>query len=88
VDDCFSLLLLNIAEIKMAFHCRICGMPDFRLSHLRSRDLGRLLTLQYPVRCRTCRERHFVFILRTFKIMRDAKLPRGEESAAKGTRVK
>jgi len=67
----------------MPVFCRNCGMSDFRLSRVQGRDLGRLLTLQYPVRCRTCRERRYVFILKALKIMRGAKLPRNEGSAAK-----
>jgi len=71
----------------MAFHCRGCGMSDFRLSHVRNKDLWRLLTLQYPIRCRTCRERSFVFVLKALQIVRDAKLLHSEGSAAKSAPV-
>jgi hypothetical protein len=33
-----------------------------RMSRLRLRDLFRLLTFQYPVRCHACLQRYFVFL--------------------------
>ncbi len=69
----------------MAFRCRICGRADFRLSRLRSRDLGRVLAFQYPVRCRTCRERFYVFALRALTIGRGARHPQGPQPVENGS---
>ena len=40
--------------------CAECASSDFRLSRFRWGDLERLALLQYPVRCRNCRQRTFV----------------------------
>ena len=45
-----------------ALICRSCGSSELRASHLRREDLGKLLSLRYPVRCRVCRERNFIFL--------------------------
>jgi hypothetical protein len=37
-------------------------------------DLRRLLILQLPVRCRSCKLRSFVFLPSVFKIRRDSRL--------------
>ena len=71
----------------MPLRCRTCGMSDLRLSRVRIRDIGRVLALQYPVRCRTCRERSYVFILSAIRIKAREKQPRSAQSAAKGTWV-
>jgi hypothetical protein len=42
--------------------CRGCGSSELRVSHLRRTDVGKLLSLRYPVRCRICRERDFIFL--------------------------
>jgi hypothetical protein len=42
--------------------CKSCGAEDFRTSHLRGSDLGQLVMLRYPIRCRVCKERDFIFI--------------------------
>lgn len=42
--------------------CHSCGASNFRLSHIRRVDLGHLLGLQYPVRCRICHERRFLAV--------------------------
>ena len=41
----------------MSLLCRHCGSDDFRLSRLRFSDLGMILVLMYPIRCRACMER-------------------------------
>ena len=45
----------------MALYCRYCGVSNFSTSRLRlqTSDLTRLLRLQFPVRCLTCRQRAF-----------------------------
>jgi hypothetical protein len=42
--------------------CKSCGAEDFRTSHFRGSDLGQLFMLRYPIRCKVCKERDFVFI--------------------------
>ena len=42
--------------------CHGCGSTEFRTSHLRGSDFRKLLTLQYPIRCRICKERNFIFV--------------------------
>jgi hypothetical protein len=54
--------------------CSMCGASDFRTSRFRRSDFARLFSFQYPVRCRNCQQREYVFVLRIFKIRRDAKL--------------
>lgn len=46
----------------MAVRCRMCGSFELRPSHLRLEDLAHLLLLRYPVRCRICRLRDYVFV--------------------------
>jgi ribosomal protein L33 len=52
----------------MSLACRNCGVRNFRLSRFRKTDLVRVLLLQFPVRCRECRERGYAFILDIFKL--------------------
>jgi len=66
-----------IQEIEMSVRCRLCSSSDLRLSRFRFKDLPHLLILSYPVRCRVCRDRDYLFILRIFKIGQDAKTPNG-----------
>jgi hypothetical protein len=58
-------------------------MSDFRLSRVRARDFSEIFALKYPVRCRTCRERRFVFILRALKIRFTSRRSRGENAVEK-----
>jgi hypothetical protein len=44
-------------------------------------DVRRLLLLQLPVRCRSCKLRGFVFMPRFFKIRRDAKVRHRDKAA-------
>ncbi len=53
--------------------CHSCGSSSFRLSRFRRVDLGRLLELQYPVRCRICQARQFLFVLTAFAFRRKGK---------------
>jgi hypothetical protein len=52
----------------MSLACRNCGVRNFRLSRFRKTDLVRVLLLQFPVRCRECRERDHAFILDILKL--------------------
>lgn len=44
----------------MMTRCMRCGESDFRPSQFRAEDLLLMVRLQFPVRCRTCHERHIV----------------------------
>jgi hypothetical protein len=46
----------------MEITCRFCGFSTFRTSRFRFKksDLGHLLLLRLPARCRNCDERTFV----------------------------
>ena len=46
--------------------CPNCYGSEFRLSRLRWTDIERLALLQYPVRCRNCRERSYGGFLLAF----------------------
>jgi hypothetical protein len=46
----------------MAKHCPFCFSTDIRLSRIRHGDFIRLVLLMYPVRCRECLGRSFVFL--------------------------
>lgn len=61
--------------------CPSCGSGDFRPSRLRGEDIPLLLGLQYPVRCRTCRERMYVCILNLWVIYREKRRRRAEARA-------
>jgi len=39
--------------------CPYCGTPKFRTSKLRIGDFPRLALLQFPLRCKVCRERFY-----------------------------
>ncbi len=41
--------------------CQFCGGSSLRRSRLRGSDLPWLLVLHWPVRCRRCSKRQFVF---------------------------
>jgi hypothetical protein len=58
--------------------CRRCGSSNIRLSRLRPHDLGSLLTLHYPVRCRLCHERRYVSLLEALKVRSAARARRHE----------
>jgi DNA-directed RNA polymerase subunit RPC12/RpoP len=44
----------------MPYRCRKCGQSTVRISQFRLKDIVRLILLQSPVRCRTCRNRYYV----------------------------
>lgn len=48
--------------------CPNCYNSDFRMSRLRTHDLPRLLFLQYPVRCLTCKERQYRNVLKALNL--------------------
>lgn len=49
--------------------CPSCYRSHLRLSKFRSEDIGQLLFLRYPVRCRECRERSYGNLLQAFNLL-------------------
>jgi hypothetical protein len=47
-----------------------------RLSHFHSFDLPRLLSLQIPVRCRSCHERDYAKLSLAWRLIWNGKTPR------------
>ena len=62
-------------------NCPHCGTPKFRTSRIRMTDMPRLALLQFPVRCRVCRERFHVGISLALHMLQ-AQRVRDEEEAA------
>jgi hypothetical protein len=56
----------------MLHRCRICGKSTVRISHFRLLDVLRLILLQLPVRCHTCRRRYYVSISQANVIRNEA----------------
>ena len=63
--------------------CPHCGATSFRTSRLRLSDIPRLLLFQYPVRCRTCREREFAGLLLAMNLRQAGRIRRIEERTGK-----
>jgi hypothetical protein len=61
-------------------NCPYCGTPKFRTSRVRFADLPRLALLQFPVRCRLCRERFHVGISLALHLLQSERV-RAEEEA-------
>lgn len=56
----------------MTLHCHRCGSSNLRPAHFRWMDLGFLIALRSPVRCRYCRMRFYVNLFRIGAIRRNA----------------
>ncbi|MBX6361942.1 MAG: hypothetical protein IRZ03_17930 [Acidobacterium ailaaui] len=50
--------------------CPECNASRLRLSKFRTGDVGRLLLLQYPLRCRECRARFYVLLPHAVRLAR------------------
>jgi hypothetical protein len=61
-------------------NCPYCGTPKFRTSRLRLTDLPRLALLQFPVRCRLCRERFHVGMSLALHLLQSQRVREGEEA--------
>lgn len=61
-------------------NCPYCGTPKFRTSRIRLVDLPRLALLQYPVRCKLCRERFHVGLTLALHLFRSQRARAHEES--------
>ena len=55
----------------MSIHCKFCSSTDLRISRFRMKDAARLIVLQYPMRCRVCRDRAYQPVLQVFKSRRN-----------------
>ena len=67
--------------------CRSCGSANLRTSRFQLPDLAQLLRLQYPIRCRSCRERSYRFLFLLWRIPSPARAHRMErevEGAPRG----
>jgi hypothetical protein len=62
-------------------NCPYCGTPKFRTSRVRLADLPRLALLQYPVRCKLCRERFHVGLSLALHLFRSQRVRAKEEAA-------
>jgi len=61
--------------------CHFCGGASLRRSRLRASDLPWLLVLHWPIRCRRCSKRQFVFMT-TARRMLAANVPHTPEKLA------
>jgi hypothetical protein len=48
--------------------CQFCNSVALRRSRLRRSDIARLLMFQYPIRCRGCHMRVYVWAHQAFKV--------------------
>jgi hypothetical protein len=63
-------------------NCPYCGTPKFRTSRVRFSDLPRLALLQFPVRCRLCRERFHVGLSLALHLLQSQRVREREELEA------
>jgi len=66
-------------------NCPHCGGASFRTSRFRLSDIPRLLLFQFPVRCRSCRERGYAGLLLAMNLRQAGRIRHIEERAAKST---
>jgi hypothetical protein len=69
-------------------NCPYCGTPKFRTSRVRISDIPRLALLQFPVRCRLCRERFHVGISLALHLLQSQRVREGEEATARREKYK
>jgi hypothetical protein len=69
-------------------NCPYCGTPKFRTSRVRISDLPRLALLQFPVRCRLCRERFHVGISLALHMLQAQRVREAEESEIRREKYK
>jgi hypothetical protein len=69
-------------------NCPYCGTPKFRTSRVRFADIPRLALLQFPVRCRLCRERFHVGISLALHMLQSQRVREGEESEIRREKYK
>jgi len=66
-------------KVRRAVRCSWCGSTSLRASRFQLPDLRQLLLLQYPVRCRTCRDRSYRFLPLLWKLPKAARAHRTEK---------
>ena len=64
--------------------CPSCYRSHLRLSKFRSDDIGQLLFLRYPVRCRECGERSYANLLKALSLLQERR-HKHRETAPKNT---
>jgi len=69
-------------------NCPYCGTPKFRTSRVRISDLPRLALLQFPVRCRLCRERFHVGLSLALHMLQAQRVREGEEAEIRREKYK
>ena len=69
---------------KTALRCHFCGGTSLRRSRYRASDLSWLLVLRWPVRCRRCSKRQFVFLTTARRIIA-ASAPHTPEQHSEGS---
>jgi len=69
-------------------NCPYCGTPKFRTSRVRFSDIPRLALLQYPVRCRLCRERFHVGLSLAMHLLQSQRVREGEDAQLKREKYK
>jgi hypothetical protein len=69
-------------------NCPYCGTPKFRTSRLRLTDVPRIALLQFPVRCRLCRERFHVGISLALHLLQAQRVREQEEAAIRREKYK
>lgn len=65
--------------------CIQCGSTRIRISKFRRTDFFHLLSLQFPVRCRTCFERKYVRLPLALGILRTQKIRRRQAQRTTGS---
>jgi hypothetical protein len=69
-------------------NCPYCGTPKFRTSRVRFADIPRLALLQFPVRCRLCRERFHVGMSLALHLLQSQRVREGEDAALRREKYK
>lgn len=69
-------------------NCPYCGTPKFRTSRVRFADIPRLFLLQFPVRCRLCRERFHVGISLALHLLQSQRVREDEDAEARRDKYK
>jgi len=54
----------------MSLCCQECGSSDLRTAHVQLRDWLRLLTLKFPIRCRSCKTRSYAPLRQALQLPR------------------
>jgi hypothetical protein len=69
-------------------NCPYCGTPKFRTSRIRLADIPRLALLQFPVRCRLCRERFHVGMLLFLHLTQSQRVREAEDATERREKYK